>query len=306
MKTFRWLAWILLGQLLLCLLVYVCVPTAQPAPQLPVVPSIEEPAVPVPIDAPVVASQTPLDETGATEETDTSIERMPSGKTMDLMIENGHVQITGDGGANWQALAVAPSLLQDAWLPYLRMGEQSYYADEHCALVAVLGDDGQPHLYVSDQTGRWQDIAFTLEQRVMQMSISRAEEGTFYLLMVTQDGFVTLGSSSDAKDWTFTTPAYFADAASTCTSMNIYGAALMRDGTILMVTWKLDCAISTDGGAHFTYLLQDLLGIDPMAGDERVSTTQLPYEDEQGRYCVPLSDGSLLVHTDAETWTHLP
>lgn len=309
MKTFRWIGLALAGQLVICLVLYACAPlfhsetvpsVALPGDDAPV---IEEPSeLPQAIAAPTVLSTTAMEGADTPAETDAQIERAPDGSRVDLMIENGHVHITGDGGASWLAVPVLPGTLQDYWLPYLRMGEQSYYADEEIALVAALGEDGQPHLYVGDRLGSWQDVCYTLDQQVLQMSIARDTDGTFRLLMVTQGGFVTLGSSRDAYEWTFTQPAYFADAASSSSTMNIYGASLMRDGTILMVTWKLDCAISTDGGQHFTYLLQDHMGIDPMETSDRISTSQLPYEDEAGRYCVEMSDGSSLVSTDGEHW----
>lgn len=309
MKTFRWIGLALAGQLVICLVLYACAPLFHsemvPSVALPGddAPMIEEPSeLPQAIAAPTVLSKTAMEGADTPAETDAQIERSPDGSRVDLMIENGHVHITGDGGASWLAVPVSPGTLQDYWLPYLRMGEQSYYADEEIALVAALGEDGQPHLYVADRSDTWQDVCFSLDQQVLQMSIARDTDGTFRLLMVTQGGFVTLGSSRDAYEWTFTQPAYFADAASSSSTMNIYGASLMRDGTILMVTWKLDCAISTDGGQHFTYLLQDHMGIDPMETSDRIRTSQLPYEDEAGRYCVEMSDGSSLVSTDGEHW----
>ena len=165
MKTFRWIGLALAGQLVICLVLYACAPlfhsetvpsVALPGDDAPV---IEEPSeLPQAIAAPSVLSTTAMEGADTPAETDAQIERAPDGSRVDLMIENGHVHITGDGGASWLAVPVLPGTLQDYWLPYLRMGEQSYYEDEEIALVAALGEDGQPHLYVGDRLGSGQEV----------------------------------------------------------------------------------------------------------------------------------------------------
>lgn len=86
--------------------------------------------------------------------------------------------------------------------------------------------------------------------------------------------------------------------------MNVYASSVMDDGTILIITYELDCAISLDGGKTFTNLLQDILKTDPFKGVYRIDHRKAPFDDHQGNYCVPLSDDSLLISKDGKHWEH--
>ena len=222
-----------------------------------------------------------------------------------LKIEEGLVSMSCDEGDTWIEVPAYPSDLKDYWLDYLRMGAQSYYMDEESALLAYTTSQGETHLLVLDDGGLWQNVTFKIDgQNVMQMSISKGSNGIFHLVMLMQDGSVCLGESKEGLTWTFADPGYLQDASSTSSSMNVYGVSLMDDGAILIVTYQLDCAISKDGGKSFSYLMQDLMGKDPMEETVRISTNAMPYDDHQGTYCVPLSDGSLLISTDGMNWQY--
>lgn len=222
-----------------------------------------------------------------------------------LKIEEGVVSMSCDEGSTWIEVPAYPSDLKDYWLDYLRMGAQSYYMDEESALLAYTTSQGETHLLVLDDAGVWQNITFKYDgSDIMQMSISKGSNDIYHLVMLMQDGSVYLGESKDGLTWTFADQGYLQDACSSSSSMNVYGVSLMDDGTILIVTYQLDCAISKDGGKSFSYIMQDIMGKDPMEETVRISTEEMPYDDHQGKYCVPLSDGSLLISTDGIQWQY--
>lgn len=235
---------------------------------------------------------------------DLKVESLQNRENQQLKITEGIVSVSKDS-KNWIEVPACPRDLQDFWLTYLRMGEQSYYMDDERVLLAYTPAKQQPHLLVKDQTDVWQDITFDVDGlSIMQMSISRNQDGTYYLAMVSYEGYVTLGTSKDALTWTFTKPGYLKEAVSSNLAMNVYASSVMDDGTILIITYELDCAISVDGGKTFTNLLQDILKTDPFKGTYRIDHRKAPFDDHQGTYCVPLTDDSLLISTDGKNWKH--
>ena len=254
--------------------------------------------------APVVAQIQQASNILRIQDDDLKVESLQNRENQQLKITDGIVFVSKDS-QNWIEVPVHPKDLQDFWLPYLRMGEQSYYMDEERILLAYTPSKQQPHLLVRNQANIWQDITFDVDGlSIMQMSISRNQDGTYYLAMVSYEGYVTLGTSKDALTWTFTKPGYLKEAVTSSAAMNVYASSVMDDGTILIITYELDCAISLDGGKTFTNLLQDILKTDPFKGVYRIDHRKAPFDDHQGNYCVPLSDDSLLISKDGKHWEH--
>mgnify|MGYP000305550268 FL=1 len=112
--------------------------------------------------APVVAQIQQASNILRIQDDDLKVESLQNRENQQLKITDGIVFVSKDS-QNWIEVPVHPKDLQDFWLPYLRMGEQSYYMDEERILLAYTPSKQQPHLLVRNQANIWQDITFDVD-----------------------------------------------------------------------------------------------------------------------------------------------
>ena len=113
--------------------------------------------------APVVAQIQQASNILRIQDDDLKVESLQNRENQQLKITDGIVSVSKDS-QNWIEVPVHPKDLQDFWLPYLRMGEQSYYMDEERILLAYTPSKQQPHLLVRNQANIWQDITFDVRE----------------------------------------------------------------------------------------------------------------------------------------------
>lgn len=222
---------------------------------------------------------------------DEQINHASDDKQYDLKIESGIVSITLDHGMTWKQVPIKASRMQDFWLTYYRMGNQSYYIDDSMIMIAFAQKYMQPHIIVSmDQGTTWKDVQINCgSASIQQISINVSKDGGYIITMMTAHSMIH-GTSSNGEDWKFTKPISYQEDFS-----GMYSMALMSDGTLLIPSFR-DVAISKDDGKTFTHL-KDL----DASLAEKVAYDQTIYE-ENGMYCIPLQNGSIAKSKDGITW----
>ena len=103
--------------------------------------------------APVVAQIQQASNILRIQDDDLKVESLQNRENQQLKITDGIVFVSKDS-QNWIEVPVHPKDLQDFWLPYLRMGEQSYYMDEERILLTYTPSKQQPH-FVSKKSGKY-------------------------------------------------------------------------------------------------------------------------------------------------------
>lgn len=226
------------------------------------------------------------------ETNDEQVNHAADQKKYDLKIEAGVVSVTVDHGSTWIKAPISGSRLQDFWLTYYRMGNQSYYLDDSIMMIAFAQKYMQPDIIVStDQGATWQDVKLDCGNvTINQISIAPNREGGYRIALMTNSQVMLNGTSSNGIDWTFEEPIAFSENMESMLSM-----ALMSDGTILTTTYG-DVAISKDHGKTYTHLKD----INPALA-KSIDHTQLPYE-EDGMYCIPLNNGAVAKSKDGVDW----
>lgn len=223
---------------------------------------------------------------------DESVYHIADGVQYDMKIEAGNVSVTLDKGASWISVPVGGGKLQNFWLSYYRMGNQSFYLDDQIIMISYAQKYYQPHIIVSTNKGNsWQDIRMDCgSTNVDQISLSKASDGGYRIAMMSGNVMFT-GTSSDGIQWSFHEPV----ASSKSLREGMYSMALMKDGTILITSYG-DVAVSKDHGKTYSYLKD----IDPAIA-EKIDYNQIAY-DEDGTYCIPLING-IAKSKDGLTWS---
>lgn len=216
----------------------------------------------------------------------------PEGSMYDIKIEAGAVYVTQNTGVDWIPVPMEGIRIQDSWLYYYRMGNQSFQINENDILIGFAQTHAQPHVIISKDHGKsWYDVLFDCGAKdIIQMAIAPLPAGGYQLAMLTRDSEVLYGSSEDGLDWTFATP-YMSGEVFT----DLYSFALMSDG-VMFITKYEDSAITFDYGKTFLHL-RDLA---PEIAHE-MDVLYMPYE-EQGTYCIPLKDGTIAKSKDGMHW----
>lgn len=216
-----------------------------------------------------------------------------NGTMYDIKIEAGNVFVTQNQGVDWISVPIQGIRLQDSWLYYYRMGDQSYYIDSDIILIGFAQAYEQPHLIYSDDHGAtWKDILIDCgTTQIIQISIGKQTDGTLQIAMLSEDQQVFYGTSSDGVTWNFEQPVVTGEVFS-----DLYSMALMSDGAIFITKYQ-DCAMSFDHGRRY-YHLRDLAPDIARA----IDVQQIPYE-EDGTYCIPLQDGQVAKSRDGTQWT---
>lgn len=223
---------------------------------------------------------------------DESVYHIADGVQYDMKIEAGNVSVTLDKGASWISVPVGGGKLQDYWLSYYRMGNQSFTIDDEIIMISYAQKYYQPHIIVSTNKGKnWQDIRIDCgSTNIDQISLAKASDGGYLIAMMSGNVMFT-GTSSDGIQWSFHEPV----ASSKSLREGMYSMALMKDGTILVTSYG-DVAISKDHGKTYSHLKD----IDPAIA-EQIDYNQIAYE-EDGTYCVPLING-IAKSKDGVTWS---
>lgn len=228
-----------------------------------------------------------------TEEQNAQANHGDDGALYDMKIEAGKVMVTLDGGGHWGNVPVNGSRLQDYWLTFYRMGNQSYYIDADMIMIAYCEKYQQPHIIMSKDQGKtWKDIRIDCESAgISQISIAKDKNHTYRIAMMSGDYLMFTGTSTDGINWTFDKPSgNDIEKAST-----MYSMALMKDGTILVTSFD-DCLISKDHGKTYTSLKE----INPIIA-QQINYQLIPY-DEDGTYCIPLKNGKVAKSKDGTNW----
>ena len=228
-----------------------------------------------------------------TEEQNAQVNHGDDGALYDMKIEAGKVMVTLDGGGHWVNVPVNGSRLQDYWLTFYRMGNQSYYIDADMIMIAYCEKYQQPHIIMSKDQGKtWKDIRIDCESAgISQISIAKDKNHTYRIAMMSGDYLMFTGTSTDGINWTFDKPSgNDIEKAST-----MYSMALMKDGTILVTSFD-DCLISKDHGKTYTSLKE----INPIIA-QQINYQLIPY-DEDGTYCIPLKNGKVAKSKDGTNW----
>ena len=228
-----------------------------------------------------------------TEEQNAQVNHGDDGALYDMKIEAGKVMVTLDGGGHWVNVPVNGSRLQDYWLTFYRMGNQSYYIDADMIMIAYCEKYQQPHIIMSKDQGKtWKDIRIDCESAgISQISIAKDKNHTYRIAMMSGDYLMFTGTSTDGINWTFDKPSgNDIEKAST-----MYSMALMKDGTILVTSFD-DCLISKDHGKTYTSLKE----INPIIA-QQINHQLIPY-DEDGTYCIPLKNGKVAKSKDGTNW----
>lgn len=228
-----------------------------------------------------------------TEEQNAQIQHGDDGALYDMKIESGKVSVTLDGGTNWVDVPIHGSRLQDYWLNFYRMGNQSYYIDADIIMIAYCENYMQPHIIVSKDQGKtWKDIRIDSEASgISQISIAKDKDQTYRIAMMAGDYIMFTGTSNDGINWTFDKPSGN-DIEKRST---MYSMALMKDGTIFITSFD-DCLISKDHGKTYTSLKE----IAPIIA-QQINYQLIPY-DEDGTYCIPLKNGKVAKSKDGTNW----
>lgn len=228
-----------------------------------------------------------------TEEQNAQVQHGDDGALYDMKIESGKVSITLDGGANWVDVPIHGSRLQDYWLNFYRMGNQSYYIDADIIMISYCEKYLQPHIIMSKDQGKtWKDIRIDSEASgISQISIAKDKNQTYRIAMMAGDYVMFTGTSRDGINWTFDKPSGN-DIEKVST---MYSMALMKDGTILITSFD-DCLISKDHGKTYTRLKE----IAPIIA-QQINYELIPY-DEDGTYCIPLKNGKVAKSKDGANW----
>lgn len=223
---------------------------------------------------------------------DESVYHIADGVQYDMKIEAGNVSVTLDKGASWISVPVGGGKLQNFWLSYYRMGNQSFYLDDQIIMISYAQKYYQPHILVSSNKGKsWQDIRIDCgSTSIDQISLGKASDGGYRIAMMSGSIMFT-GTSSDGIDWKFHEPV----ASQESLSEGMYSMALMKDGTIMITSYG-DVAISKDNGKTYSHLKD----IDPAIA-EQIDFNQMAY-DEDGTYCVPLNNG-IAKSKEGVTWS---
>lgn len=274
-----------------------------PAQQEPV--KEEEASVPDAIQTPAVVSIQKITSTSDIEEvmaytpakpqsgetSNESVYHTEDGVQYDMKIEAGNVSVTLDHGASWISVPVVGGKLQDFWLTYYRMGNQSFYIDDQIIMISYAQKYYQPHIIVSNDKGKsWQDIRIDCgSTNIDQISLSKASDGGYRIAMMSGNVMFT-GTSFDGVQWSFLKPV----ASLESLREGMYSMALMKDGTILITSYG-DVAISKDNGKTYSHLKE----IHPAIA-EQIDYDQIAY-DEDGTYCVPLKNG-IAKSKEGTTW----
>lgn len=228
-----------------------------------------------------------------TEEQNAQVNHGDDGALYDMKIEAGKVMVTLDGGGHWVNVPVNGSRLQDYWLTFYRMGNQSYYIDADMIMIAYCEKYQQPHIIMSKDQGKtWKDIRIDCESAgISQISIAKDKNHTYRIAMMSGDYLMFTGTSTDGINWTFDKP--FGNDIEKASTM--YSMALMKDGTILVTSFD-DCLISKDHGKTYTSLKE----INPIIA-QQINYQLIPY-DEDGTYCIPLKNGKVAKSKDGTNW----
>lgn len=228
-----------------------------------------------------------------TEEQNAQVQHDDDGALYDMKIESGKVSVTLDGGTNWVDVPIHGSRLQDYWLNFYRMGNQSYYIDADIIMIAYCENYMQPHIVVSKDQGKtWKDIRIDSEASdISQISIAKDKDQTYRIAMMAGDYIMFTGTSNDGINWTFDKPSGN-DIEKRST---MYSMALMKDGTIFITSFD-DCLISKDHGKTYTSLKE----IAPIIA-QQINYQLIPY-DEDGTYCIPLKNGKVAKSKDGMNW----
>lgn len=228
-----------------------------------------------------------------TEEQNASVNHGDDGALYDMKIEAGKVSVTLDGGANWIEVPVNGSRLQDYWLTFYRMGNQSYYIDADMIMIAYCEKYLQPHIIMSNDQGKtWKDIRIDTEASgISQISIAKDKDQTYRIAMMAGDYLMFTGTSMDGIVWDFDKPS----GNDIKKASTMYSMALMKDGTILVTSFD-DCLVSKDHGKTYTSLKE----IEPIIA-QQINYELIPY-DEDGTYCIPLKNGKVARSKDGVTW----
>lgn len=233
-------------------------------------------------------SQAPI-----TEEQNASVNHGDDGALYDMKIEAGKVMVTLDGGGVWVEVPINGSRLQDYWLNFYRMGNQSFYIDADTIMIAYCEKYLQPHILMSKDQGKtWKDIRIDCETAsISQISIAKDKNQTYRIAMMSGDYYMFTGTSTNGIDWNFDKPS----GNDIKKASTMYSMALMKDGTIL-VTSLDDCLISKDHGKTYSSLKE----IDPIIA-QQINYQLIPY-DEDGIYCIPLKNGKVAKSSDGKNW----
>lgn len=226
------------------------------------------------------------------ETTDDQVNHPDEGRHYDMKIEAGNVYVTLDYGSSWIKTPVNGDRLQDFWLSFYRMGDQSFYIDDDIIMISYTQKYKQPHILVSTDKGiSWKDIRIDCgTSNILQIAVAEDGQGGYRIAMMADSKVMFTGMSTNGIDWRFNEPV----AANENTSEGMYSMSVMRDGTILITTYQ-DVAISKDNGKSYTHLkeLDSTIAV-------LVDTSKISY-DHNGVYCIPLTDG-VAKSRDGETW----
>lgn len=226
------------------------------------------------------------------ETSDEGVYHTSDGLRYDMKIEAGNVSVTLDKGTSWISVPVGGGKLQDFWLSYYRMGNQSFTIDDQIIIISYAQKYYQPHILVSNDKGKsWQDIRIDCgSTNIDQISLGKASDGGYRIAMMSGDIMFT-GTSSDGIDWKFNDPVVSQESL----KEGMYSMALMKDGTIMITSYG-DVAISKDNGKTYSHLKDIDLSI-----AQQIDFNQMAY-DEDGTYCVPLING-IAKSKDGVTWS---
>lgn len=250
-------------------------------------------SIPEQVEVPKVISTYSIEEIPIVTEEESGSYHQPNGKQYDLKIEAGVVSFTLNGGTSWTTIPISSSQIQDFWLTYYRLGDQSYYIDENVILILCKQEDENLNLIVSTDKGQSYNVVeidlknYGLEQAAITIS----EDGGYRMALLVQSCVLYTATSLDGISWTFNEPSIWSEPF-----VSVYGMSLMKNGMIFITEYD-DCSISMDDGKTFASLKDN----EPQFASQ-IDFNYLPYQQEDGTYVIVLKNQKIATSTNGIEW----